>query len=176
MFLNPARVVEKLDVRPGMKVAEFGSGAGHFTIEMAKCVGREGMAYAFDVRQEALDALRGTADVAHLSNIEIARVDLESDQSTRLSDNLLDFVLISNVLFQVEKKESIIKEAFRVLKKEGRVAVIEWEMFSAEKLGPPKEVRVDKDKIREMFLAAGFKELTKFDAGESHYGLIFKKL
>jgi len=32
-FLNPALIVQELDLKPGETVADFGAGAGHFTFK-----------------------------------------------------------------------------------------------------------------------------------------------
>ena len=65
-FLKPKIVLESWDVRPGEKIADFGCGAGFFSVALAQCAGPQGTVYALDVRQEALDAARrsnnGTAD------------------------------------------------------------------------------------------------------------------
>ncbi|MBU1091853.1 methyltransferase domain-containing protein [Patescibacteria group bacterium] len=174
MFLNPSRVVELLDVRSGMKVADFGCGSGHFTVEMAKRVGGDGIVYAFDVQKEALGALKSRSALENISNIEYRRVDLEIEGSSLLADNLVDIVLISNVLFQVEDKKSFAKEAFRVLKSGGCVIFIDWNP-SADKLGPPQNMRIGEDEARVLFTGVGLVEDRGFKAGDSHYGLVFKK-
>jgi len=173
MFPNPSRIIELIDIRPGMKVADFGCGSGHLTIEMAKRVGGDGVVYAFDVQKEALEALKSRALSENLSNLEYRRVDLEAEKGTHLTDGLMDVVLISNVLFQSEDKNAMAKESFRILKPEGRTAVVEWK--PAGKLGPPEKMRVEKDDMRKIFTQSGFTENREFEAGESHYGIIFMK-
>jgi len=174
MFLNPSRVIELLDIRPSMKVADFGCGAGHFTVEMAKRVGGNGIVYAFDVQEEVLGALKSRVALENISNIEYRRADLETENGTQLVDSLVDVVLISNVFFQVEDKDAFVKESFRILKNGGRVIFIDWKL-SGDKLGPPQNMRVEKDKARDLFTKAGLIEDREFNAGDSHYGLVFIK-
>ena len=106
-FLNPLKIVENLDIRSGMKVADFGCGAGHFTIEIAKRVGKKGVVYAFDVQKEVLEALKSRISEHLVDNIEMRRVDLEAEQGTKLADELVDIVWISNVFFQAEDKNAM---------------------------------------------------------------------
>ena len=175
-FLNPSVVVEKFDLRAGMKIADFGCGSGHFTIEMARLIGRDGVVYALDVQSEALEAVKSRAALARLSNIEIGRADLEAQNSTGLKDNLVDFVLVSNMLFQVENKEAVARECFRILKPGARAAVIDWLPGSfQERLGPPQSARIPKEQAVQLFEAAGLKKARDINVGESHYGLIFIK-
>lgn len=172
MFLEPAKVVDQWDIRPGMKVADFGCGAGHYTIEIAKRVGKDGLVYAFDVQPEVLSALKGQVSVNHLSNVDLRRVDLEAEKGSQLSDAAMDFVVLSNVLFQAENKSAVAREAFRVLKPGGLIAFIDW---SDSPLGPPKEQRISKEAAKELFDKLGFVLVKEFDAQQFHYGLLFRK-
>jgi arsenite methyltransferase len=49
------RVIESLQVRPGDRIADVGSGGGYFTFSLAKAVGPEGKVYAVDVDEEMND-------------------------------------------------------------------------------------------------------------------------
>lgn len=171
-MINTKNIVEMFSLAPGMKVADFGSGAGHFTVAMAKHVGN-GVVYAFDVQKEALSALRSRASSEHISNIETNQVDLEAANGTGLSDQMIDLVLISNMLFQLEDKPAVAQEAWRVLKPEGKVIVIDWK--AGTPLGPLSEMRVKKENVAEIFEKIGFKLKSEFEAGDSHYGLMFTK-
>ena len=55
MFSNPQQNIEKVNVDPGMKIADLGSGAGHYSIAAAKLVGPSGNIYAVDVQKELLE-------------------------------------------------------------------------------------------------------------------------
>ncbi|MBU1178831.1 class I SAM-dependent methyltransferase [Patescibacteria group bacterium] len=173
-FISPAKIVsENFNLTPGMKVADFGCGAGHFTLEIARLVGKDGLVYAFDVQEEVLSALKSSVSVKGLANIEICRADLEKPRGTQLADGIADLVLVSNILFQAENKEAVIKEAFRILKSGGRAILIEW--LTDAVLGPAKELRLPKDEAAKLFSEVGFSFSRGFDADTSHYGLIFTK-
>jgi ubiquinone/menaquinone biosynthesis C-methylase UbiE len=178
MFLSPPKVVEKFNLWPGMKVADFGCGSGHFSSEIAKRIGRGGIVYAFDVQKEVLEALEGRLKAEELLNVETSRVDLETENATGLKDALVDLVLVINILFQVERKEAVAKEAFRILKPGGEVVVIDWDCPPAEATsswGPLEAQRMKKEEAEEIFKAAGFEKKIEIDVGDSHYGLIFVK-
>ncbi|MBC7093708.1 tRNA (adenine-N1)-methyltransferase [Candidatus Bipolaricaulota bacterium] len=60
-----------LDVRPGMRVLEMGTGSGAFTILLAQLVGPEGRVYTFDRREEFLEnALANIARAGLASRVE----------------------------------------------------------------------------------------------------------
>ena len=174
MMINPKEFITQWDIRPMMKVADFGCGAGEYAIEIAKQIGKEGVVYAFDVQQPVLSALKSRAKINHLNNIEPRRADLESPQGTGLSDSLVDFVVISNIFFQAENKENLAKEAYRILKPNGKAALIEWDATEVP-MGPPQSIKVPKATAKQIFLKINFSFEKEFNAGELHYGMIFKK-
>lgn len=173
-FLNPQDIANHINIKEGMRVADFGSGSGFRTIPLAKAVGQSGRVYALDIQKEMLEVVRGKAKSGHLLNIDTIWADLEIPEGSKLKADFLDHVIIANILFQVNDKEAVAKEAFRVLKPKGAASIIEWDT-SAGVLGPPKERLVDKMKAKEIFARAGFSWEKEFDTGERHYGFLFKK-
>lgn len=174
MFIRPEETIKEFELEPGMVVADFGCGSGHYTIEAAKRVGERGRVYALDIQKDLLQALKSTAELSHLKNIEIIWADLDLPQGSRLADTSVDFVIISNILFQAENRQQIVKETLRILKDGGRVAIIEWEKEKG-KTGPLLEKRIAREDAKNAFLEQGFKLEKEFQPGENHYGLIFKK-
>jgi len=172
-FLEPDRIVKSFGLEKGDYAADFGAGHGYFTIPMARLAGGDGKVYAIDVQKSVLDIIRTKAKVEHLLNIESIWTDLDMPQGSKLKDNFLDFVLIASILFQSEKKENIIKEAYRVLREKGRLAVIEWDESSS--FGPAKEFLMKKETVKELAVNEGFDFDREFSAGSYHYGLLFIK-
>lgn len=172
-FLEPDRIVKYFSLEKGDHVADFGAGHGYFTIPLAREVGGNGKIYAIDIQKPVLDIIRAKAKIEHLLNIEPVWADLDTPRGSKLKDNFLDFVLISNAFFQSGKKEIIMREAYRVLQEKGRLAVIEWEESS--NFGPSKELLVRKETAKKMAQEAGFELDREFEAGAYHYGLLFIK-
>ena len=161
-------------LRVGDHVADFGAGHGYFTIPMARAVGGDGKVYAIDVQKEVLDIIRAKAKVEHLLNIEPMWADLDQPHGSKLKEGYIDLVMIANMLFQTEQKEQLLKEAYRVLRSGGRLAIVEWDESPAP-LGPPPALRIKKEKVRGLGIAAGFEIDREFEAGSHHYGLLFIK-
>lgn len=165
-----------LDIGSAMTVADFGCGSGHYVIEAAKRVGKGGRVYAIDIQQEMLGFVRAQAAMEHLSNIETIWADLEMPDATRLKENSVDVVIISNILFQAENKKQIVQEAFRVLKPGARAVVIEWNTDGQPiAFGPPITSRISSQNAKDLFKEEKFNLDKEFDPGDNHYGLIFKK-
>lgn len=173
-FLNPEEIIKELSLNEGMMVADFGAGAGFYSVPVARLVGSSGRVYALDIRKEILEVVRSKAKQNHLLNIETIWANLEELHGSKLRDQSIDRVIISNILFQVESKNELLAEAYRVLKPRGQVLVAEWEK-QASVFIPAREHLIDKNDAVELFTSSGFTLEKEFSAGDKHYGLIFRK-
>ena len=108
-------------------------------------------------------------------NVEIVWGDLEKPGSSKIADRHADLVLVSNLLFQVEEKKTLLGEAWRILKPTGRLAVIDW-CDSYRGMGPRKKDVVKKEEAIELCRAVGFDIKEEFEAGAHHYGLIARPI
>ena len=124
-FLAPERIIKYFDLQKGDHVADLGAGHGFFAIPMAKIVGGDGKIYAVDIQKSVLDVIRSKAKMHSLLNIEPILGDLDHPEGLNLKNGYMDFVLISNTLFQSENKPSIFAKAYKLLKNGGKLAVIE---------------------------------------------------
>ncbi len=167
-------IVGDFGVLPGMKIADFGCGAGHIGILSAQKIGKDGTLTALDIMEDKLDSIRARAKAAGLENVETRRANLEVSGSTALADNTQDMVLLVNILFQSTKKGDILKEAKRVLKPGATVVLVEWKKGTGG-FGPPNELRTDPEAMQGIFAGEGFKPTRTFNAGQFHYGLVFQK-
>ncbi len=173
-FLKPEDIIKNFKLEAGDHVADFGAGHGYFTIPMARVVGGDGKVYAIDIQKPVLDVVRSKAKVEHLLNIESIWGNLEEIGGSKLKDGFIDLVIITNVLFQAEDKFTLLREAYRILRQNGRLAVIEWDMSSTT-LGPPLNLRVTQDQAKSTVMQTGFSFDREIPTGEHHYGLMFVK-
>jgi ubiquinone/menaquinone biosynthesis C-methylase UbiE len=172
-FLEPTRVINEVAViEPGQVVADFGSGSGYFALALARRVGDTGRVYAVDIMEEPLQVVRNQAQVLGIGNIETIRANLETDKGSTLRGGSVDVVWMANVLFQSPQKEKIIQEASRVLKKAGKLVVIDW--IPKLPVGP-RGLRVSPQEVRQIAEKLDLEELKSFDAGAYHWGLVFVK-
>ena len=172
-FLNLEKIISQIDVKPDMVIADFGAGHGFFSVAFGKIIGPSGQVFAIDVLPQAIEAIRSRAKLEGFLNIKAIHGNLEKMNGSTLPDSSCDLVFIANVLFQVPDKQALIKEAHRILKSGGRLAVIEWKPYTP--LGPQKEHRLREEDIKQIIFPAGFNELKPIDAGSHHYGFVFKK-
>lgn len=171
-FLNPEGILQETGIfQPGMKVGDFGCGAGYFSIPLAKIVGEEGHVFAVDVLQSALDALSQKASLARMEGIITPiRANLEKTGATNIPNASLQVVVLANILFQSDQKEAVIAEAKRVLTPGGFLVVIDWNPDAS--LGP-KGYKISKEDVRGLLSSAGFTLKKEFPVDSYHYGLLF---
>ena len=174
MFIKPEEIIKNFEVRPGMVVADFGSGSGHYVLAMAKKMNDTGVVYAIDIQKNLLEAVKSEAERQHLSNVDIIWADIEGKEGTKLASGTLDLAIASNILFQINDKDALAREIFRTLKNGGRAAVIDW-AASFGGAGPVAKSLAPKKEAERIFIQEGFLEEREFPAGDNHYGIIFKK-
>lgn len=172
-FLNPSKIAKLLPLKEGMKVADFGCGSGYFSLAIAKLIQPGGTVIALDIWKPSLDSLKFRAKTAGLSNtIKTQWANLEDEHGSHLPNDFCDLVLVSNILFEVEDKNTVIAEARRILKPEGLLVLLEWK---ADKL-PSKEFLhpLRKDDALTLLEKYGFKLERELPLGVTHYGFLTK--
>ena len=169
MFLTPDHLVRELSLKPGDRVADLGSGAGAYTIALAREVGDIGQVFAVDVHREALHTLASTLERQKLLNVEMLWADIE--KGIPIDAYSLDAVVMSNVLFQLEDIGAALSYVSKIVKPEGTLLVIDWSSSHAG-AGPHPSHVVTEERAEEIVQKHGFRILKRLPAGDFHYAFI----
>jgi len=114
---NPTALI---DLHQGQTVLDLGSGGGIDVLLSAKRVGPAGKVYGLDMTDEMLTVARDNQRKAGATNVEFLKGTIEA---IPLPDQSID-VIISNCVINLSvDKDAVLREAFRVLKPNGRFAV-----------------------------------------------------
>jgi ubiquinone/menaquinone biosynthesis C-methylase UbiE len=161
--------LRSLGVNEGKILADLGCGPGFFTLPAAELVGPIGRVYAVDVQQEMVDALRVRLAQEDITNVIVRR---SSELDPSIPQHSADLALLAFVLHEIDQRSSFLLAAKRLLKPDGRVAVLEWEKIETP-VGPPVDDRIIADEIIADAAAAGLELVEHRSPHEWHYLLVF---
>lgn len=171
-FFEPAKILKMLCLDDKVvDAADFGCGYGTFTIPAAKTI--KGKVYAIDIEPEMIEITEQKAKAENLMNVEAVLRDFISEGSG-LEDESVDYTILANIL-HVEEPEKLLREAYRILRHNGKVVIIHWNYDPATPRGPPMEIRPTPEKCIEWAISSGFSNPDRYDLKPYHYGIVLSK-
>ncbi len=140
------KLLDALQVEPGMSFLDVGSGPGRVTIPAAQRVGPTGQVTALDIQPEMLAKVRERAAHAGIQNIRLVE---GGAGMGLLEENQFDRAVLVTVLGETPDRAAVMGEIHKALKPGGRLAVAEY---------LPDPDFQTQTAVRRYALAAGFKE------------------
>jgi ubiquinone/menaquinone biosynthesis C-methylase UbiE len=168
-------IVKACHLKPGMTVADVGSGTGLFTRLFSDAVGPTGKVYAVDIAKSFLKHIDETAKAEKRSNITTV---LCTQQTTNLPPNSLDVAFICDVYHHFEFPHKSMRSIHRALKPGGQVILIDFHRIEGKSskfvLG---HVRAGKDVFVGEVKKAGFRVVEdRKDTLKENYFVRFAKV
>ena len=173
-FFDPAKVLAIFGLDRGVRdLVEFGCGYGTFTLASAGIAA--GTVHALDIEPQMVTAVQQKCREAGIGNVQATVRDFVAE-GTGLADNSMDAALLFNILHH-EEPVALMKEALRVLKPNGMLAVIHWNYDPTTPRGPAMEIRPRPEQCIAWGREAGFRfnEQNRYDLPPYHYALLFRK-
>ena len=159
---NPLAIAS---LKPGEVVLDLGSGAGFDCFLASKAVGPTGKVIGVDMTADMLTKARVNAARGDYGNVEFRLGEIEN---LPVADNSIDVIISNCVINLSPDKRSVIRDAFRVLKPGGRLAISD--IVALKPL--PQEMANDLalrsgcmagatliDDLRQFLLDAGFEQI-----------------
>jgi len=123
------------NIKEGDVVLDLGSGAGFDCFLAAKKVGKLGRVIGIDITQEMITKAKENAEKFNYSNVEFRLGDIEK---LPVESDSIDVIISNCVINLAPDKSKVFKEAFRVLKKGGKIYnsdIVLLENLSSEQKG-----------------------------------------
>lgn len=174
-LINPFRALERVGIRSGWQVADFGCGAlGHFVFPAAQMVGGDGRVYAVDIQKEVVHAIEHTMRREQYWNVVPVWGDIEVVRGVRIPNNTLDLIIIANNMYLSRNRHGLLQEALRVTRPHGHLLIIEWKREPTV-IGPSIEHRLSIDEMKQLCQHPELELEENFDAGDHHYALLYRR-
>ena len=119
----PERMIDRLELAPGMAVADIGAGIGYHAARMARRIGPTGTVWAVEVQPEMLAGLEQRMRVQGLANV---RPVLGTGLDPGLPASSIDLALMVDVYHEFEHPREMLERIVDALKPGGRVAFVEY--------------------------------------------------
>lgn len=166
-WLPPAEVLLRLHLTRGARVSDIGAGTGYFSIPLAKEIGPSGEVFAVDLQQEMLDRLRQKLDQPDAPQ----NISLHLGPASRLPlpDSSVDLAFYANIWHELSDPDAAFREALRVAKSQGRIAILDWRSDQQSPPGPPQAHRVSAETIVNLLQTSGCHDVGCYNVGQYGY-------
>jgi ubiquinone/menaquinone biosynthesis C-methylase UbiE len=121
---QPRELLASLGFRPGMTVADVGTGPGYMLPYLSEAVGPSGRVIAEDIFPDFLDRARRTSSEHKLENVTFVQGD---ERDARLPEAAVDAVLVLDVYHHFNYPVDMLASIRRALKPDGRLIIVEYE-------------------------------------------------
>jgi len=173
-FFEPEEILSALSLDGAIHDAvDFGCGYGTFSIPAARRI--SGTLHGFDIEPEMITECERRARAEGLHNARFYQRDFAA-HGTGLPAASVDYAMLFNIL-HAEEPLVLLREVWRILRPDGRLAVTHWNYDPATPRGPSMDIRPRPDQCRAWAEEVGFVSETKeeFDLPPYHYGWLLRK-
>lgn len=121
--MKPGQLMNEMGLKPGMTVADVGTGIGFMLPFLSKRVGSEGHVIAEDIEDDFLSMARHTAENQNLTNVTFTKGTVTDP---KLPDDQVDIELVVDAYHHFDYPEKMLASLHKALKPEGRLVIVEY--------------------------------------------------
>ncbi len=168
-FLDPVKVLQEFGIFGTQDVADFGAGAGHFSLEAARRL-EGGRIFAVDIEKGMLSRLITEAHERNHDHVHAVWGDLARIGGVPVANESFDRVIAVSILYAVDDRDAFVQETKRLVRPGGKVLLVDWK--DGTNVGPHHEHRISEIEAFTLFKKHGFEKEKDINAGDYHYGMI----
>jgi ubiquinone/menaquinone biosynthesis C-methylase UbiE len=143
------RVMNRLSVFPGTRVADIGAGDGYYTVRLARRLGPGATVYAEDVTREYLDRLAARLRREGITGVTLVH-GKQSDPG--LPSQSVDLAILAHVYHEIAQPYEFLYRLHAALAPNGRIAIIDNDKPTQQHGTPPSLLRCE-------LAAVGYRQL-----------------
>ena len=162
-------IVQAMQLKPNMVVADIGAGTGYYTFRVAKLV-PQGKVYAVEIQKELIEMLNSKVNETN-ANVEVVRGD---SLDVNLPANTIDLAFLVDVYHELSWPREIIQSISKSLKSDGKILLIEYRGEDANVRIKPLHKTTVAQLTREI-LANGFVLDKRIETFPIQHFLLFRK-
>ncbi|MCF8008488.1 MAG: methyltransferase domain-containing protein [Halanaerobiales bacterium] len=165
--LPPEKTLINMLLKKGDHVIDLGAGIGYFSLPATKIVGNHGTVYALDTSKKMLKELNKRVKQKGIQNIKVIKSDLYDSNITKK----VDYLLMVNVLHEVNNKNLLLKNYIEKLKQGAKIGIIEFKKTEMQK-GPSLEHKLSILDIKKLFDQNKISVLKEVEINDYQYGIV----
>lgn len=166
-------IVRALKLRPGMNVADIGTGTGLFVPFFSAGVGAGGRVYAVDISKEFVEHVKSKAEHLGLKNVETV---LCTDRSVELPPESIDLAFLCDVYHHFEYPRDSLASIRNALRPGGGLVVVDYQREPGKTPDwRMTHVRAGKAQVKTEIEAAGFEQVEDLNLLRDNYFVRFRK-
>jgi SAM-dependent methyltransferase len=143
------RVMDRLGITPGVRVADIGAGEGYYTVRLVRRLGPGATVYATDVETTYLAQLGARLQREGIGGVTVV---LGAPRDPRLPPRSIDVAILSHLYHEIENPYEFLYRLQPALAPGGRVGIVETDRPTQDHGTPPALLRCE-------LAAVGYREI-----------------
>jgi|HubBroStandDraft_1064217.scaffolds.fasta_scaffold01836_4 predicted methyltransferase len=172
---RPQELVDAMGLKPGMAVADIGTGVGYMLPYLSRAVGPSGHVIAEDIFDDFLKAAKQRAGEQKLGNVAFIK---GTETDPHLADGSVDVILALDSYHHYDYPEKMLAAFVQALRDGGRLVVVEYYKRPNAMPGGDavKHIRLDEPDLVREIERNGFRKVSEHEhIKDSQYMVVFEK-
>jgi predicted methyltransferase len=159
---RPQELVDAMALKPGMTVADIGTGVGYMLPYLSRAVGPSGHVLAEDIFDDFLAAARERAEQQKLANVTFIK---GTETDPHLAAASVDVILALDSYHHYNYPEKMLAAFHQALRAGGRLVVVEYykRPNAMQGIDAVKHIRLDEPDLVREIEANGFRKLSEHE-------------